>query len=75
MLAALRCVDYVTFFAEPTPLKVICQIKPDVLVKGGDWQKKDIVGAGFVEALGGKVRSLKFVKGYSTTKTLKKLNG
>jgi D-beta-D-heptose 7-phosphate kinase/D-beta-D-heptose 1-phosphate adenosyltransferase len=75
VLAALRSVDYVTFFAEPTPLEVIKRIKPDVLVKGGDWKKKDIVGADFVESLGGKVRSLKFVDGFSTTKTLEKLKG
>lgn len=74
VLAHLRSVDYITFFDEPTPLELIEKIIPDVLVKGGDWKKKDIVGSAFVESRGGSVRSLKFVEGFSTTKTIEKLS-
>lgn len=73
LLAALCDVDYVVLFSEPTPLKIIRAIRPDVLVKGGDWKKKDIVGAPDVESWGGSVRSLKFVKGFSTTALIKKI--
>jgi D-beta-D-heptose 7-phosphate kinase/D-beta-D-heptose 1-phosphate adenosyltransferase len=67
ILAGLEAVDYVTVFSEPTPEKLIHAIIPDVLVKGGDWKKKDIVGSDFVEANGGKVYSLPYVKDRSTT--------
>lgn len=70
VLAALQSVDFVTFFDEDTPLELIRRLKPDVLVKGGDWKKKDIVGSGFVESLGGKVFSIGFEKGFSTTKVI-----
>ena len=70
VLKALKAVDYVTIFSEPTPLDLIRAVRPDVLVKGGDWKAKDIVGAGFVLSRGGKVRSLKFIKGKSTTQVL-----
>jgi D-beta-D-heptose 7-phosphate kinase/D-beta-D-heptose 1-phosphate adenosyltransferase len=74
VLGALRSVDFVTFFGEPTPLELIKALVPDVLVKGGDWKKKDIVGSDFVESRGGSVRSLKFVDGFSTTRTIEKLS-
>ncbi len=73
VLSALESVDYVTFFSEAAPEKLIRALRPDVLVKGGDWKKKDIVGGDFVESTGGQVRSLPFVKGFSTTGTLKKI--
>ncbi|HPM43323.1 MAG TPA: D-glycero-beta-D-manno-heptose 1-phosphate adenylyltransferase [Candidatus Omnitrophota bacterium] len=73
MLAALESVDFVTIFNEETPAKVIKNLCPDVLVKGGDWKPKDIVGSDFVTSAGGRVVSLKFVKGYSTTGLLKKM--
>ncbi len=73
VLAGLQAVDFVVFFGEDTPLKTIQSIKPDVLVKGGDWPVSKIVGTGFVVARGGKVKSLKFLKGRSTTGTLKKI--
>ncbi|MBP7056719.1 MAG: D-glycero-beta-D-manno-heptose 1-phosphate adenylyltransferase [Candidatus Omnitrophica bacterium] len=73
MLAALECVDFVTIFNEETPAKVIKNLCPDVLVKGGDWKVKDIVGSDFVVSMGGRVVSLKFVKGYSTTGLIKKM--
>lgn len=73
ILLALSCVDFVIFFDEKTPLRLIKQIKPDVLVKGGDWKTEDIVGSDFVINRGGVVRSLNFEDGYSTTKTIEKI--
>lgn len=67
LVAALECVDYVTVFNKSTPLHLIKALKPDVLVKGADWRKKDIVGKCFVESYGGKVARVPFVKGYSTS--------
>jgi D-beta-D-heptose 7-phosphate kinase/D-beta-D-heptose 1-phosphate adenosyltransferase len=67
ILSGLECVDYVTLFNEPTPLKLISLLKPHVLVKGGDWTKEDVVGRETVEGLGGKVVILPFVDGSSTT--------
>jgi rfaE bifunctional protein nucleotidyltransferase chain/domain len=73
VLSSLRCVDRVVVFHEDTPEKLIRKIRPDVLVKGGDWKKQNVVGAGFVESYGGKVRLIKFVKGFSTTGLLSKI--
>lgn len=73
VLGALACVDLVTVFGEDTPERLIAEVRPDVLTKGGDWKTKDIVGAGFVKARGGRVVSLPFVKGYSTTGLVRKI--
>ena len=67
MLASLKFVDLVVEFGTDTPFKLISLLKPDILVKGGDYQPYQIVGADVVLAKGGKVLSLPFVKGYSTT--------
>ncbi|RLB69090.1 MAG: D-glycero-beta-D-manno-heptose 1-phosphate adenylyltransferase [Deltaproteobacteria bacterium] len=67
MLSALRSVDYVTVFDELDPLKLIALLEPDILVKGGDWRRQDIVGRELVEARGGRVLSLPFVGTYSTS--------
>ena len=67
VLAALAAVDFVCIFHEPTPERVIRAVRPDVLVKGGDWPVARIVGAAFVQSLGGRVRSLPYVEGASTT--------
>lgn len=74
VLAALASVDYVTLFDAPTPEGLIRKIRPDFLVKGGDWKKKDIVGSGFVESYGGKVLSIPFVDGFSTTRLIQRIN-
>ena len=71
----LKSVDYVIIFDEDTPYDLIREIQPDFLVKGGDWKKEDIVGWDIVKESGGKVLSLKFIENYSTTNTIKKLNG
>lgn len=70
LLSAIEFVDAVTIFNEPTPEKLIHAIKPDILVKGGDWKKKDIVGADFVENYGGVVKTVPYLKGFSTTNIL-----
>lgn len=67
VLAALRCVDFVVSFAEDTPLAAIEALKPDHLVKGGDWSVDDIVGSDFVRQRGGEVHSLAFRFDRSTT--------
>lgn len=67
VLASNQSVDFVFKFDEDTPLKSIKQIKPDVLVKGGDWEEDEIVGADFVKSYGGKVLTLSYIHGYSTT--------
>jgi rfaE bifunctional protein nucleotidyltransferase chain/domain len=67
MLLALRSVDYVRVFDEPDPLRLIEELRPDVLVKGGDWPIEKIIGADFVHRLGGSVYSLPLVAGYSST--------
>ena len=72
VMAALECVDFVVSFGEDTPLKTIVKLRPDVLVKGGDWKPAQIVGAHEVLSWGGKVRSLKFVDGRSTTRIIEK---
>jgi rfaE bifunctional protein nucleotidyltransferase chain/domain len=75
VLAALAAVDYVTIFDEDTPLELIRAVAPDVLVKGGDWPVERIVGADLVRSHGGRVRSLPFASGYSTTALVRRLGG
>lgn len=75
MLLALKVVDFVCIFAEDTPLELIKKVHPDVLVKGGDWQVSQIVGADFVLAQGGEVLSLSFHEGHSTTDIVSKIRG
>jgi rfaE bifunctional protein nucleotidyltransferase chain/domain len=67
MLEALRCVDEVIIFDDLTPLRLIEELRPDVLIKGGDWARDKIVGAECVLAHGGQVLSLPLLPGYSTT--------
>jgi D-glycero-beta-D-manno-heptose 1-phosphate adenylyltransferase len=72
ILASLKAVDHTVLFGEETPLNLIKQVKPDVLVKGGDWKIEQIVGWDFVQSYGGTVQSLQFVEGRSTTKIIEK---
>ncbi|MBI1308212.1 MAG: D-glycero-beta-D-manno-heptose 1-phosphate adenylyltransferase [Bacteroidetes bacterium] len=67
IMAAFSFVDAVVVFGESTPLELINRIKPDVLVKGGDYTEETVVGAKEVKAYGGKVALIPFVEGYSTT--------
>ena len=73
VLAGLGSVDYVTVFDEPTPLSLIRAIGPNVLVKGADWAKGNIVGGDFVEHRGGKVVTIPLVKGISTSEIIKRI--
>lgn len=72
ILASLKSVKHTVIFNEETPLELIQKIKPDILVKGGDWALDQIVGSDFVIQNGGKVLSLQFVDGKSTTKIIEK---
>ena len=74
VLDNLKAVDYVIIFNEDTPYNLIKNIKPDYLVKGGDWKEEDIVGSDVVKANGGQVISLKFVDNYSTTSLINKIS-
>ena len=73
LVAALRGVDYVVVFDELTPLELIHDVRPDVLVKGADYRKHEVVGADFVETLGGRVHLAALHDGYSTTRILRQL--
>ena len=67
LLAALECVDLVATFEQDTPLELISLLRPDVLVKGGDYKPEDIVGADVVLNHGGEVKALPYIEGHSTT--------
>lgn len=73
LIAALDCVDYLCVFEEDTPLELIKELKPDVLVKGGDYRREEVVGGGFVEGLGGRVVIIPLVKGMSTSSLAEKI--
>jgi D-beta-D-heptose 7-phosphate kinase/D-beta-D-heptose 1-phosphate adenosyltransferase len=72
-LAALECVDFVTLFNEPDPYRIISELQPDVLVKGGDWTIEKIIGREVVEARGGKVVNVPYIEGSSTTGIIEKI--
>jgi D-beta-D-heptose 7-phosphate kinase/D-beta-D-heptose 1-phosphate adenosyltransferase len=72
-LAALESVDFVTIFDEQDPYRVISELLPDVLVKGGDWPIEKIIGRDVVEARGGRVVTIPFVDGASTTGIIEKI--
>lgn len=69
LLQALRCVDAVTIFEEDTPAQLLSLLRPDILVKGGDYRPEDIIGGEFVRS----VKVLPFVEGYSTTETVRRV--
>ncbi|MCD6271988.1 MAG: D-glycero-beta-D-manno-heptose 1-phosphate adenylyltransferase [Deltaproteobacteria bacterium] len=73
VLAALEPVNYVTIFNEPDPFKLICRIKPDVLVKGADWEEKDIIGADIVKKNGGKIVRVDIVQQISTSDIIQRI--
>jgi rfaE bifunctional protein nucleotidyltransferase chain/domain len=73
ILAALTCVDYVTIFDNTSPRQLIAELLPDVLVKGGDYTLDQIHGREEVEAAGGRVLSLPFVEGASTSKIIERV--
>ena len=73
VIAALESVSLVTWFDEDTPLKLISQLKPDVLVKGGDYDMRQLPETAVVEAYGGRAVAIGFVEGYSTTALVSKI--
>jgi D-beta-D-heptose 7-phosphate kinase/D-beta-D-heptose 1-phosphate adenosyltransferase len=73
VIAALRCVDYVTVFDDVSPREVIARLLPDVLVKGGDWALDQIIGREEVETSGGRVLSLPFIAGCSTSEIIERI--
>jgi D-glycero-beta-D-manno-heptose 1-phosphate adenylyltransferase len=73
ILAALSFVDAVVVFEDDTPLNVIQQILPDILVKGGDWKEHEIVGADIVKQNNGIVQTISFVEGFSSSNLIKKI--
>ena len=75
ILEGLRFVDEVRIFDESTPENLIRELKPDVLVKGGDWQINEIVGADYVQSYGGKVLTIPLKKGYSSSAVVEKIRG
>lgn len=72
-IAALESVDFAVLFRQDSPIRLIRYLRPDILVKGADWKKNDIVGSGFVLGYGGKVATIKLVKNRSTTNLIKKI--
>lgn len=72
ILASLKSVDHTVLFGEQTPINLIKLVKPDILVKGGDWKIEQIVGWDFVQSYGGIVKSLQFVEGRSTSNIISK---
>ena len=73
VLAALEAVTLVTWFEQETPLELILAVKPDVLVKGGDWKPGAIVGAKEVKSWGGAVYSIPLLRGRSTTSLIRRI--
>jgi len=73
VIASLFCVSGIVLFKEDTPLELIRIIKPDILVKGGDYQPDEVVGADVVKSNGGEVKILDFIPGYSSTSIEQKI--
>lgn len=73
LLANLYVVDFVIGFEELTPIELIHLIRPDYLVKGGDYKENEIAGAGFVKSYGGKVEVIPYLENYSSTSVIEKL--
>ncbi len=74
ILLALQAVDYVVIFGEDTPEQLIKTIKPDILVKGADYQLNEIVGADIVQSYGGTVKRIRLTRGKSTTNLVKEIS-
>ncbi len=73
LLAALGAVDWVVPFSEDTPERLICELLPDVLVKGGDYRPEDVAGGDCVRRAGGEVRILDFVDGHSSSRVIARI--
>jgi rfaE bifunctional protein nucleotidyltransferase chain/domain len=73
LLGAMEMVDFVILFNEPDPHDLISALRPDVLVKGGDWNVEKIIGADLVEETGGRVVVIPYIKGFSTTEIIERI--
>jgi len=73
VLSALIPISYIVLFKEDTPYKLINHIKPDILVKGGDWKPEDIVGSDIVRSYNGEIKSLSYINGKSSTDIIDKM--
>jgi len=73
ILENLKPVDAVIMFKEKTPFNIIKHIRPDILVKGGDWKEDEIIGSDIVKRNGGKVKVIKYIRNYSTTEILEEI--
>ncbi len=73
LLAGLSSIDYIVTFDEETPIKLIEEIKPDILVKGKDWEKKGVVGEDLVKSYGGRLELIELVPGISTSIIIDKI--
>jgi D-beta-D-heptose 7-phosphate kinase/D-beta-D-heptose 1-phosphate adenosyltransferase len=73
VLAGLECIDFITIFSEPTPLELICWLRPDILIKGGDWPEDKVVGRNEIQQWGGHVTLIPEVIGKSTTNIVDKI--
>jgi len=73
VLSALYSISYIVIFEDDTPYMLINHIKPDILVKGGDWKPEDIVGSDIVSSYNGEIKSLYYIKGKSSTDIINKL--
>jgi rfaE bifunctional protein nucleotidyltransferase chain/domain len=75
LMASLECVSLVTFFDEDTPLELIRELRPDILVKGGDYDMDKLAESQFVRGYGGRALAIPFVQGYSTTSLVNRIRG
>jgi rfaE bifunctional protein nucleotidyltransferase chain/domain len=73
VLAAIECIDFITIFQESTPLELINLLKPDFLIKGGDWPEDKVVGRDEIKKWGGRVIIIPEIKGKSTTNIVEKI--
>ena len=73
LVSAMEMVDFVVLFNEPDPYSLISAIRPDVLVKGGDWNTEKIIGADVVQAAGGRVVVVPYIEGFSTTEIIERI--
>jgi len=73
VLASLATVDRVVIFADDTPITLLRQFQPDILIKGGDYELDDVIGGDIVQAYGGKVKLAKFVDGHSSTAVISRM--
>lgn len=73
ILASMEFVNYVILFNDPTPIDLIREVRPDILVKGGDYREEEIVGYDIVSSYGGKVTTIPFLEGFSSTSLINKI--